>query len=34
MFDGDIIYCKLSDIVKTKTPGLVISKNEKRLKRK
>jgi predicted ribosome quality control (RQC) complex YloA/Tae2 family protein len=33
MFDGDIIYCKLSDIVKTKTPGLVISKNKKRLKR-
>jgi len=33
MFDGDVIYCKLRDIVKTKTPGLVIARDEKRLKK-
>lgn len=31
MFEGSVIYCKLSDIVKTKTPGLVITRNEKRV---
>ena len=33
MFEGEVVYCKLSDVVKTKTPGLVITRNEKRLKR-
>jgi predicted ribosome quality control (RQC) complex YloA/Tae2 family protein len=32
MFEGSVVYCKLTDVVKTKTPGLVITRNEKRLK--
>jgi predicted ribosome quality control (RQC) complex YloA/Tae2 family protein len=33
LFKGDVICCKLSDVVKTKTLGLVITRNEKILKK-
>lgn len=33
MFEGNVIYCKLSDVVKTKTPGLVVTRNERLFKK-